>query len=397
MGSGGRTVPEPTPSPDRGSGRNGAWLGFLLPGLPQFLQGRRVEGGGVLALWLVFLAILAFRFSRVMAAVSGSLGQRIALVTLAGGMVAIWAWAVRDLRRGEAAGDGAPPGSWGRLWVRFRGNQLALFGLGLVVAFYLAALLTPLIAPFDPIHQPAFQGGGGGVRLQGPSLVHPLGTDQLSRDILSRILYGARISLSIGFLAVAISVSLGAVLGAMAGYLGGWVDTLIMRFVDMVLAFPRVVLLIVLVALFEPSIFLIVAALALTQWPSTTRIVRGEILALREREFTEAARALGFSAPRIIFRHLLPNALAPIIVAATLGIGNTIVLEAGLSFLGLGVQPPNPSWGTMVAAGRDYLLDAWWIATFPGLAIVAVVLGFNLVGDGVRDAMDPRLEGRPGS
>jgi peptide/nickel transport system permease protein len=274
---------------------------------------------------------------------------------------------------------------------------MALAGLFVVVTFYLAALLTPFLAPFDPIHQPAFQGGASGLRLQAPSLTHLLGTDQLSRDIFSRVLYGARISLSIGFLAVAISVSLGSLLGAVAGYLGGVVDTLIMRFTDMVLAFPRVVLLIVLVALFQPSIFLVVTALALTQWPSTTRVVRGEILTLREREFAEAARALGFSAPRIIFRHLLPNALAPIIVAATLGIGNTIVLEAGLSFLGLGVQPPTPSWGTMVAGGRNYLLDAWWISTFPGLAIVAVVLGFNLVGDGVRDAMDPRTEGRSGA
>lgn len=297
---------------------------------------------------------------------------------------------------GRPGGEPAPPGSLGDLWKSFRRNRPAVVGLALVVAFYLAALLAPLLAPFDPAYQPAFQGGEAALRLQPPSGGHLLGTDHLSRDILTRILYGARISLSIGFLAVAVSISLGSLLGAVAGYLGGWVDTLIMRFVDMVLAFPRVVLLIVLVALFEPSVFLIVTALALTQWPSTTRLVRGEILSLREREFAEAARALGFSSSRIIFRHLLPNALAPIIVAATLGIGNTIVLEAGLSFLGLGIQPPTPSWGTMVADGRNYLLNAWWIATFPGLAIVLVVLGFNLVGDGIRDAMDPRLRGGRG-
>jgi peptide/nickel transport system permease protein len=171
------------------------------------------------------------------------------------------------------------------------------------------------------------------------------------------------------------------------------VDALVMRFADMVMAFPRIVFLILLVALFQPSLLLIVAALALTQWPPVTRIVRGEVLSLREREFTEAARALGFPTRRIILRHILPNAAAPIIVAACLGIGNTIVLEAGLSFLGLGLQPPTPSWGVMVAEGRNYLLNAWWIATFPGMAIVLVVLSFNLLGDGLRDALDPRHEG----
>jgi peptide/nickel transport system permease protein len=223
-----------------------------------------------------------------------------------------------------------------------------------------------------------------------PSWGHILGTDQLSRDILSRILYGSRISLSVGLLAVGISVTMGALLGAVAGHLGGWIDAVLMRVVDVVMAFPRLVLLIALVAFFDSSIFLIIGALALTQWPFTTRVVRGEVLSLKEREFTEAARALGFSNSRIILRHLLPNAMAPVIVTATLGIGNTIILEAGLSFLGLGVKAPTPSWGIMVATGRSYLSHAWWIATFPGLAIVLAVLAFNLVGDGLRDALDPR-------
>jgi peptide/nickel transport system permease protein len=271
---------------------------------------------------------------------------------------------------------------------------MAVFGLWVVLAFYLAALLTPFLAPFDPAFQPAYQAGEIGLIMSPPSATHLLGTDQLSRDVLSRILYGARISLSIGFLAVGISVTVGAVLGAVAGYLGGWVDTLVMRSVDMLMAFPRLVLLIAVVAFFDSSLFLIIVALALTQWPFTTRVVRGEILSLREREFAEAARALGFSRSRIVFRHLLPNAMAPVIVAATLGIGNTIILEAGLSFLGLGVRPPTSSWGIMVATGRSYLSDAWWIATFPGLAIVLVVLAFNLVGDGLWDALDPRQAGR---
>jgi peptide/nickel transport system permease protein len=270
----------------------------------------------------------------------------------------------------------------------FRTNRVAVCGLTAIGIFYLLALLTPFLAPFDP----GFQGDLAG-RLAPPSATHWLGTDHFARDIFSRVLYGARVSLSIGLLAVSISVTLGTVLGAVAGYLGGWVDSVIMRFVDMVISFPALVLLISIVALFEPSIFLIIAVLGLTQWPGTTRIVRSEVLSLREREFVEAGRALGFSRTRIIFRHVIPNALAPVIVAASLGIGDTIVLEAGLSFLGLGVQPPMPSWGAMVADGRHNLLGAWWITTFPGFAIVLTVLAFNLVGDGLRDVLDPRQRG----
>jgi peptide/nickel transport system permease protein len=229
-------------------------------------------------------------------------------------------------------------------------------------------------------------------RLVAPGGEFLLGTDHLSRDVFSRMMYGARISLSIGFVAVGISVTIGTLLGAMAGYLGGWIDAVVMRFVDMVISFPRLVLLIAIVALFDTqSIFLIMAVLGFTQWPGTARIVRGEVLSLREQEFVEATRALGFSRRRIILRHVIPNVLAPVIVTATLGIGNVIVLEAGLSFLGLGLQPPTPSWGSMVADGRDFLLNAWWISTFPGLAIVLTVVAFNLVGDGLRDALDPRL------
>jgi len=185
-------------------------------------------------------------------------------------------------------------------------------------------------------------------------------------------------------------VTLGTLLGAVAGYVGGWVDVATMRLVDMVIAFPRLVLLITVVALFQSSVVLIVVVLGLTLWPSTARIVRAEVLGVREREFVQAARALGYSRRRIILRHVVPNVLAPVIVAATLGIGDTIVLEAGLSFLGQGIQPPTPSWGTMVADGRNNLLGAWWLSTFPGFAIVITVLSFNLVGDGLRDALDPR-------
>ena len=252
---------------------------------------------------------------------------------------------------------------------------------------YLVALLAPFLSPYDP----SALGDLLTERLVPPSTAHLLGTDHFARDVLSRVLYGARISLSIGFVAVGISVTIGTLLGAVAGFFGSWVDTVLMRIVDMVIAFPQLVLLITVIALFQPSIFLIIAVLGLTQWTGTTRLVRGEVLSLREREFIQAAGALGFSRARIIFFHLVPNVLGPVIVAATLGIGNTIVLEASLSFLGLGVQPPTPSWGTMVADGRSLMLQAWWLSTFPGLAIVFTVLAFNLVGDGLRDALDPRL------
>jgi peptide/nickel transport system permease protein len=292
------------------------------------------------------------------------------------GVAAAWAWSWRDAVRPFHSRSVAVS-QWDLAVRAFSRNRTAVAGLIVVGALYAVALITPVVAPFDP----NLQGDLLTERYVGPSLMHPLGTDQFARDVLSRLMYGARISLSIGFVAVAISVTIGTLLGAVAGYLGGVVDTLVMRFVDMVISFPRLVLLITIIALFEPSIFLITAVLGLTLWPSTARIVRGEVLSLREREFVQAAVALGYSKPRIIFKHLIPNALAPVIVAATLGIGNTIVLEAGLSFLGLGVQPPTPSWGTMVDA----------LSTFPGLAIVFTVLSFNLVGDGLRDALDPRL------
>jgi peptide/nickel transport system permease protein len=250
------------------------------------------------------------------------------------------------------------------------------------------ALVAPLISP----HNPTVQNSLTTQRMLAPGGAFPLGTDHLARDVLSRILYGARVSLSIGFVAVGISVTIGTLLGAISGFLGGKVNAVIMRFVDMVISFPRLVLLITIIALFEQSsIFLIIAVLGFTQWPGTTRLVRGEVLSLREREFIQAARALGFTRARIVLRHVIPSTLAPVIVAATLGIGNVIVLEAGLSFLGLGIQPPTPSWGSMVNDGRGVLLGAWWISTFPGLAIVFTVVAFNLVGDGLRDALDPRL------
>jgi len=361
-------------------------LSAVLPGLPQLLAGRWGVGTATLLTWAGLLWVLVARWERVRTAVSGAWDERLAVATVVAGLVTAWAWSWRDAGR-PGVERGVAVSQWDLAVRAFSRNRTAVAGFIVIGALYALALVTPLVAPYDPVAQ----GNLLTERFIGLSQAHPLGTDQFARDVLSRLLYGARISLSIGFLAVAISVTIGTTLGAVAGYLGGPVDTAIMRFVDMVISFPRLVLLITIIALFEPSIFLITAVLGLTLWPSTARIVRGEVLSLKEREFVQAAVALGYSRPRIIFRHLIPNALAPVIVAATLGIGNTIVLEAGLSFLGLGVQPPTPSWGTMVEAGRGQLLDAWWLSTFPGLAIVFTVLSFNLVGDGLRDALDPRL------
>jgi peptide/nickel transport system permease protein len=260
-------------------------------------------------------------------------------------------------------------------------------GLAVMIILYVVTLVTPLVAPYDP----AAQGDIVLTRNLPPSGEHLMGTDKFGRDIFSRVLYGSRISLTIGFIAVGISVTLGTLVGALAGYFGGFVDTILMRLTDMMLSFPRLVLLIVVIALFSPSIWLVVVVLGLTGWMGTARLVRGEVLSLREREFVQAARALGMGDWRIISRHVIPNTMAPVIVSATLGIGQTILTEASLSFLGLGVQPPTPSWGNMVADGRDALIEAWWIATFPGIAIVLTVIAFNLLGDGLRDALDPRL------
>jgi peptide/nickel transport system permease protein len=312
----------------------------------------------------------------------------VAVATLALLALGLLFWTVRRVaRRGRTAERAKGDSQWAIAGRHFRKNRMAMGGLAIMILLYVVTLLTPLLAPYDP----AAQGDIVATRYLSPSWEHLMGTDKFGRDIFSRVLYGARISLSIGFIAVGISITLGTLLGAVAGYFGGLTDGVLMRLTDMMLSFPRLVLLIVVIALFEPSIWLVVVVLGLTGWMGTARIVRGEVLSLREREFVQAARALGMGDGRIILRHVIPNTLAPVIVSATLGIGQTILTEASLSFLGLGVQPPTASWGNMVSDGRDALVTAWWIATFPGLAIVFTVIAFNLLGDGLRDALDPRL------
>jgi peptide/nickel transport system permease protein len=256
----------------------------------------------------------------------------------------------------------------------------------ILLAVTLAAVVAPLLLP-DPLAQPCVLT----CRNLGPSLEHPFGTDDLSRDVLARVATGGRISLSVALLAVSLSVTLGAVTGLVAGYLGGGVDTVLMRLVDAALAIPRLFLLLLVLAVWEqvPGLVLVLL-IGATGWFGTARLVRGEVLRLREEAYVRAAEALGASRRRIIFRHLLPNTAGPLLVAATLGVGDVILLEAGLSFLGLGVQPPTPSWGGMILDAKSVLVTAPWAGVFPGLAIVITVLAANLFGDALRDAVDPR-------
>jgi peptide/nickel transport system permease protein len=271
-------------------------------------------------------------------------------------------------------------------WRRLSRNRMALAGGTIVVCMFALALLAPLVAR-DP----------GAIdiarRLQSPSWAFPLGTDDLGRDVLARIFYGARISLLVGFVAVGISTLIGILLGALAGYYGRWIDALIMRFVDIMLCFPSFFLILAVIAFLEPSIWNIMIIIGLTSWMGVARLVRAEFLSLRERDFVLAARALGARDSRIIFRHILPNAMSPVLVSATLGVAGAILTESALSFLGIGVQPPTPSWGNMLITGKQTLGTAWWLSAFPGLAILITVLGYNLLGEGIRDALDPRLKG----
>jgi len=268
-----------------------------------------------------------------------------------------------------------------RLWRSQRG----LVG-GLVVALILAVgTLAPAIAPYSYSTQSLL------ARLERPSAAHWLGTDGFGRDILTRVIWGGRVSLEIGLLATGLSVIVGTVLGGIAAYFGGAVDTAIMRIADVFMAIPALFLILVVVALFGAGLTNTAAVIGLVTWAQVARIVRGECLSLRARDFVDAARALGASHRRILGRHVLVNALPVIIVQATLLLGQPILIESGLSYLGLGAQPPLPSWGNMIVEGRQFLASAWWVATFPGVAIFVTVLGFNLFGDGLRDALDPRL------
>ena len=270
-------------------------------------------------------------------------------------------------------------------WKRFLKNRVAVAGSVIVIALFAVSLLAPWLAPYDP----------NAIDLKNvlapPSGGHPFGTDPLGRDVLSRMIWGAGISLKVGFVATGIAILIGTILGALSGYYGRWVDAVIMRFVDIMLCFPAFFLILAVIAILEPSIWNIMIVIGLTGWMGVTRLVRADFITLRERDFVQAARAIGAGDLRIIFRHILPNAMASVLVTATLGVAGAILTESALSFLGIGVQPPTPSWGNILTAGKDNIDIAWWLSFYPGLAILITVLGYNLLGEGIRDALDPRL------
>jgi peptide/nickel transport system permease protein len=269
-------------------------------------------------------------------------------------------------------------------WRQALRNPLALSGFIIIFGILLLALLAPFIAPYDPnaIDVKAI--------LLPPSLQHPMGTDGLGRDVFSRMLFGARISLLVGIVAVGIATSIGIVLGAISGYYRGWVDVVIMRLVDVMLSIPTFFLILAVIAFLTPSIWNIMIVIGLTSWMGVTRLVRAEFLSLRGREFVMASETLGARDFRMIFIHMLPNSLTPIMVSFVLGVASAVLVESGLSFLGLGVQAPQASWGNILTDGKEYIQFAWWLSLFPGVAILLTVLGYNLLGEGLRDVLDPR-------
>lgn len=281
----------------------------------------------------------------------------------------------------------ASRGPMATAWRRLRRMPGPMIGLVVLVTLILMAIFAPLIAPYDPIKDANVMDA-----LTEPGTQFLLGADHTGRDVLSRLIYGARISLSVGVVVQAVSVLIGTVMGLLAGYYGGWIDDLISGITTVLQAFPGLLFAIAVMAVLGPGLYNVFVALGLVGWPTVARLVRGEALALREREFVEGARALGARDLRILLKHVLPNCLGPIIVVVTLGMAGAILAEASLSFLGLGTQPPTPSWGAMLASGRDYVWEAPWLTLYPGLAIFATILALNLLGDGLRDVLDPKLK-----
>ena len=272
-------------------------------------------------------------------------------------------------------------------WQRFKKNKLAVAGGIIVLILFMVAASASFISPSDPNEIDRKQ------ILEPPSISHPLGTDDLGRDVFARMIYGSQISLAVGFVAVGIATVIGIFLGALSGYYGSWTDRIIMRFIDVMLSIPTFFLILAVIAFVGPGIWNIMIVIGLTSWMGVARLVRAEFLSLKEREFVLAAKALGASNMRIIFRHIMINSMSPVFVSAVFGVAGAILVESALSFLGLGVQPPVPSWGNILTLGKDNIEIAWWLSVFPGLAILITVLGYNLLGEGLRDALDPRLRG----
>ena len=277
---------------------------------------------------------------------------------------------------------------WAELWKNLKRNKMALLGLVIIVIIVLLAIFADQIANYDQVVIKQ----NLRMRLKPPSAQHWLGTDEFGRDIFARLVHGARVSLKVGILAVGIAIAIGGFLGAVAGYYGGKLDNIIMRIMDIFLAVPSILLAIAIVSALGPNLLNLMIAVSISSVPRYARIVRASVLSIRDQEFIEAARAIGANDARIICRHIIPNSLAPVIVQGTLGVAGAILSTAGLSFIGLGIQPPAPEWGSMLSGGRQYLRYAWWVTTFPGVSIMITILSLNLLGDGLRDAIDPRLK-----
>jgi peptide/nickel transport system permease protein len=385
--------------------------GYLWPGLGHLLVGEFVHGIGMMVLFATCIVAAVVGLPDVASIVSTRAGLSIhgiiAVLTLPAVLGLLWHRAHRRTSPVELTEEqyNSNREVFLRMMRRHRTGMLGMYG---VFFLMLVTALTPLLSPFDPdlidVGTPIMAPGwwqhvtaAVGYADAPPTVgffEYLMGTDERGRDVFSRLLYGARISLLIGFLAVSIAASIGTSVGATAGYFGGWVDRTLMWFVDFLLAMPRLILLLAVVGIIDVGgvwrLFLIVAILGFTGWMSVARIVRSQVLSLKQQDFIQAAHALGYSSARIVFRHLIPNAVAPVIVYCSLAIGGTMLAEAGLSFLGLGVQPPTSTWGVLVNEGRDPLRQAPWISLFPGLAIVMAVMCFNLFGDGLRDALDPK-------
>lgn len=371
---------------DTATVRRRAWV----PGLAHFALDRASRGVHLLGYAVLCLAIIAWQWDRVVGAFeTRAIDRWLASLFLFGsvaGAVAFSQWDTRRLLTRTTLPVSAGKSPIRIAWRRFRGNTLAVASLYVIGAFYFVAVLAPILAPFDP----AAIDDVIATRYLSPSMAHLFGTDEFGRDLFSRALYGARVSLSIGLLAMLIAKSIGTTYGAVAAYFGGAVDGVMMRFVDVFIAFPTFYLMLMLVGVFEANIVVLVLILGLTAWPGTARFIRGEILSLKEQAFTESARAIGLPDRLIIVRHLIPSALSPVLVSAALSVAGMIGAEAGLSFLGLGIRPPTPSWGNMVSGGQDALLVAWWVAFFPGALLALTLVSFSLLADGLRDALDPK-------
>ena len=367
--------------------RNRAWL----PGLGHLSLGRWPRGVRLVLFTLVVVLLMAWRWDRFFGAFSTPFLDRwaasIFLILLLTGAVWYSRWDIERILHDhdrEKAQRGKSP--WKMAMRRFRENRLAAYSIYVILFFYAAAILAPILAPYDPAAIPDVMTN----RYLPPSWTHAFGTDEFGRDLFSRALYGARVSLSVGLLAMIIAKSVGTMYGAVSAYFGGIVDAILMRILDVWIAFPTFYLMLMLVGVFEANLLVLVLILGLTAWPGTARFIRGEILSLKNQQFTEAARAIGLPAHQIIVKHLIPSALSPVLVTAALAVAGMIGAEAGLSFLGLGIRPPTPSWGNMVSAGKDNLLNAWWVAFFPGGLLTLTLISFSLLADGLRDALDPK-------